>query len=118
MTVHSDDTGSGAITAHDIPHTEVWLAVGDDGTIGGLLVLDRDWLDQLYVEPTLTRGGIGAQLVEVAKRERPRGLRLWTFEANQSATVLRASQGFVARDCTDGDNEVGAPDVLYVWDGD
>src|SRR5690349_23440593 len=35
-------------------------------------VLDADWLDQLYVEPTLTGRGVGAQLLSIAKRERPR----------------------------------------------
>jgi GNAT superfamily N-acetyltransferase len=84
----------------------------------GLLVLDEDWLDQLYVEPTLTRRGIGSELIGLAKRERPEGLRLWTFESNIGAQRFYESHGFRPIDRTGGDNEEGAPDILYVWDGD
>jgi GNAT superfamily N-acetyltransferase len=59
----------------------------DDGAAVGILVLDGPWVDQLYVEPAMRRRGTGTRLIEFAKRERPAGLRLWTF----------------------------APDVLYVW---
>jgi len=40
-----------------------------------MLALDADWIDQLYVDPELTRGGIGAELIGVVERERPDGLR-------------------------------------------
>jgi len=117
MTVHTDGDVRRWVTDRVMAEMEVWLAVTDDETIHGLLVLDEDWVAQLYVEPTLTGRGIGAELLEVAKRERPRGLRLWTFEANERARRFYERHGFVARDRTDGENEEGAPDVLYVWDG-
>ena len=84
----------------------------------GILVLDGQWLDQLYVEPTMTRRGIGAGLVELAKRQRPDGLRLWTFASNTGAQRFYERHGFIETERTDGGaNEEGAPDVLYVWGG-
>ena len=64
--------------------------------------------------PDLTGRGIGADLLAVAKRERPDGLRLWTFASNTGAQRFYERHGFVAVRRTDGrDNEERAPDVLY-----
>ena len=83
----------------------------------GLLVLDGDWVDQLYVEPALTGRGIGTKLLVLAKRERSGGLRLRTFASNLGAQRFYERHGFAEADRTDGDNEEGAPDILYVWPG-
>jgi GNAT superfamily N-acetyltransferase len=80
----------------------------------GILVLDGEWLDQLYVDPDLTGRGIGSRLLAVADRERPRGLQLWTFASNAGAQRFYERHGFVEVDRTDGrSNEEGAPDILY-----
>ena len=66
----------------------------------------------------MTGQGIGAQLLGVAKRERPAGLRLWTFASNTRAQRFYERHDFVATSRTDGrDNEERAPDILYVWPG-
>jgi GNAT superfamily N-acetyltransferase len=117
MTVHTDDEVRRWIARRVVPHTDLWVAEGDDGALVGLLVLDDGWVDQLYVEPRLTGRGIGGQLIDLAKRERPSGLRLWTFESNLGAQRFYERQGFRATDRTEGDNEEGAPDILYVWGG-
>jgi len=114
---HSDDEVREWIDRRVIARLEAWLAESADAQIVGLLVLDRDWVDQLYVEPTMTGQGIGSALLKFAQDERPAGLRLWTFESNQGARRFYERHGFVARDRTDGDNEEGAPDILYVWAG-
>ena len=54
----------------------VWIAEDDEGSMRGLLVLDGDWLAQLYVDSTSTGRGIGSRLLDGARRERPGGLRL------------------------------------------
>ena len=62
--------------------------------------------------------GIGARLLSVAKRERPRGLRLWTFASNTAAQRLYERHGVVEIHRTDGQhNEERAPDILYIWRG-
>jgi GNAT superfamily N-acetyltransferase len=75
----------GGFASHVGSDTEVWVAEDQSDTVVGILVLDGQWLDQLYVEPTRTGHGIGAGLVELAKRERPEGLQLWTFKSNAGA---------------------------------
>jgi len=116
--VHSDDDVRVWFASHVVCDTELWVAEDRTGTLVGILVLDGPWLDQLYVEPTKTGGGIGASLVKLAKRERPEGLRLWTFASNAGAQRFYERHGFVATRRTDGrDNEEGAPDILYVWGG-
>ena len=60
--------------------------------------------------------GIGAALLEHAKRERPDGLELWTFVSNAGAQRFYERHGFVEVRRTDGaENEERAPDILYVW---
>ena len=79
-------------------------------------VLDQDRVDQLYVEPTLTGRGFGSELIGLAMRARPQGLRLWTFESNLGAQRFYERHGFRQMERTAGDNEDGAPDILYVWE--
>ena len=66
----------------------------------------------------MTGRGIGAELLRLAKRERPQGLRLWTFASNTAAQRFYERHGFVEAERTDADNEEGAPDILYVWNGE
>lgn len=99
-----------------IATADSWLAEDPTGALVGLLLLDGDLLDQLYIDPELTGTGIGAQLMAVAKLQRPDGLRLWTFVSNEGARRFYARHGFVEITRTDGSaNEEGAPDILYGW---
>ena len=82
----------------------------------GILVLRGDWIDQLYVDPDLTGRGIGVGLLHLAKRERPHGLRLWTFVSNDGAKRFYERHGFREVKRTNGSrNEERAPDIQYVW---
>jgi len=67
----------------------------------------------------MTGRGIGAELLELAMRERPTGLRLWTFASNRRAQRFYERHGFVEVCCTDGsEKEEREPDILYVWHDD
>jgi len=88
-----------------IPSLECWLAESSSCALVGMLV-----------EPDLTRAGIGTQLIAVAKRERPDGLRLWAFVSNRGAQRFYLRHGFGEVERTDGsDNEEGAPAIRYAW---
>jgi len=94
---------------------ELWVASHpDEGPVAMLLVVHLD-VDQLYVDPAFVGQGIGSRLLDVAKQRRPEGLELWTFQANDGARRFYERHGFEAVAMTDGDNEEGAPDVLYRW---
>ena len=112
--VHSDDEVRAWFAEVVLPERETWVAEVD-GTVVGLLVLAGEWVDQLYVDPTVTGQGLGADLLEQAKAERPAGLDLWTFQANARARRFYARHGFVEVARTEGDNEEGAPDVRLRW---
>ncbi len=95
---------------------EAWLACADHGAPLGLLVLNGDWVEQLYLDPAWTGRGLGTRLLELAKRRRPDGLQLWTFVSNVRARRFYERNGFSVEERTDGSgNEEHAPDLRYVW---
>ena len=120
-TVHSDDEIRGWIASHVVPNLEGWVAEGtepDPGAIIAMMALDGAMLEQLYVAPAWQGRGVGNRLLALAMRERPAGLRLWTFQANTPARRFYEARGFRAVEFTDGArNEERAPDVLYEWKG-
>ncbi len=113
--VHDDDDVRGWFATRVVPAGETWLAHDNTGALVGLLVLDGFWLEQLYVEPTAQGQGVGSQLLDLARVQRPGGMQLWTFAANLGARRLYERAGFREVRRTDGENEEGAPDILYAW---
>jgi GNAT superfamily N-acetyltransferase len=111
--VHSDDDVRAYFTVV-LATREVWVVESEDQVVA-LLVLDGDWIDQLYVDPEWTGRGIGSQLIDIAKERYPSGLNLWTFQSNARARRFYERHGFSAREMTDGENEERAPDVRYQW---
>ena len=113
---HSDDEVAAWIEHVVIPKLECWLAQTPGRQAVGILVLEGDWIDQLYVDPDLTGRGIGVELLDLAKRERPHGLRLWTFVSNEGAQRFWERHGFREVERTNGSrNEERVPDIRYVW---
>ena len=113
-TVHTDEEVRAWIDGVVLSSRDVWVAQ-DGRSVVAMLVLTDEWIDQLYVEPSRTARGIGAELLALAKLHRPAGLKLWTFQANTGARRFYERHGFVATGTTDGANEEGAPDVRYEW---
>ena len=117
LPAYSDDEVAEWIKHVVIPKLECWLAQTPGGQVVGMLVLRGDWIDQLYVDPDLTGRGIGVGLLDLAKRERPHALRLWTFVSNDGAQRFYERHGFTEVERTNGSrNEERAPDIQYVWE--
>jgi len=112
--VHTDDEVRRWFGEVVLQTCEVWVA-DRGGEAIALLVLDHEWVDQLYVDPAATGRGLGGALLEHAMRLRPTGLKLWTFQSNVDARRFYEAHGFVATAMTEGDNEEHAPDVCYEW---
>ena len=92
-------------------------APSEAGALAGILVLDGDWVDQLYVEPGADRPRDRQRACWRSPSASARmGLRLWTFASNTGAQRFYERHGFVEVRRTDGrDNEERAPDVLYAY---
>jgi GNAT superfamily N-acetyltransferase len=117
--IHSDAEVRSWVSSHVLVELECWIAETPSGEVVGLLVLERDWIEQLYVLPAWQGQGVGSALVELAKRLRPRGLQLRTFVSNTPARRFYEGRGFRAVESTDGGhNEERAPDVRYVYEPD
>lgn len=87
-----------------------------DGRICGVLAFDGEgYVAILSVAAHVQGRGIGARLIDEAKSLRPEGLMAWTFVANEGAQRFYLRHGFHEAARTDGDNEEGLPDILYVW---
>ncbi|MFZ1888588.1 MAG: GNAT family N-acetyltransferase [Candidatus Binataceae bacterium] len=116
-TVHSDDEIRGWIASYLAPNLEVWVAEDSAaGKIIGMLALEGELVEHLYIAPAAQRRGVGDGLLALAMRERPATLRLWTFQANAPARRFYEARGFKAIEFTDGArNEERTPDVLYEW---
>ena len=112
--VHSRESITDWIREVVLPERHTWVAI-HEGTIVGMLVIeDPDWIDQLYVDPTFQSHGIGSRLLMLALEHLHGHARLWCFQSNGAARRFYERHGFTATARTDGDNEEGAPDVLYV----
>jgi GNAT superfamily N-acetyltransferase len=117
---HDDDGVRWWIREIVPPERETWVATaahdGGSAEVIGMLVLGEDELEQLYLEPAWRGRGVGDRLVELAKRRRPDGLALWTFQVNEPARRFYERHGFVEVERTDGSrNEEQEPDARYAW---
>jgi GNAT superfamily N-acetyltransferase len=87
----------------------------EGGALAGIIAFRSDWIDQLYVLPEAQGGGVGSELLQVAKRACER-LQLWTFQRNLRARRFYEARGFALVEETDGvGNEEREPDVRYLW---
>ena len=111
---HLDEEVKAYFVGTAMPVAEVWVAEVDDA-VSGVLVLNGNWIEQLYVDPDWTDQGLGTALIERAKVECPEVLDLWTFKSNRRAQRFYERHGFRAVGGTNGDNEEGEPDIHYRW---
>jgi len=104
-----------AFFAHAIVEREVWIA-DEDGAVLGLAAIHGDELSHLYVAPEHQGSGIGTELMERVKRERPAGFTLWVFQQNEGARRFYERHGLRLVRETDGSgNDERTPDALYEW---
>ena len=114
--VHSDMDVRKWVADVLLPEGGTWVAESETGLIG-MMSLRGCWIDQLYVDPVHFGQRVGSRLLALAKRLHPEGLDLWTFQSNTRARHFYEVNGFRSVEETAGDNEEGAPDVHYRWDG-
>ncbi len=93
-----------------------WVTVAEkQGQVAGFLALNGDEVQSLYLAASARGQGIGQQLLDRAKAQRPT-LKLYAFQANPSACRFYERNGFVEVARGDGsENDENLPDIRYVW---
>jgi GNAT superfamily N-acetyltransferase len=103
-----------AFVAGLIRDQTVRVALTDAGPVG-FLARSCGKIAALYLAPGARGRGIGAALIEDAKRGAGE-LVLWTFLANRRAIAFYLREGFVEIERGDGNgNDEGLPDAKFGW---
>jgi GNAT superfamily N-acetyltransferase len=94
---------------------KIIVACVDQGVVGFTVQRDN-WLEQLYIHPDQQGHGIGALLIEQAKRASSGTLRLHVFQQNLRARHFYARHGFTVECLRDkSQNEEQVPDMVCLW---
>lgn len=81
--------------------------------LAGFMILDGNFLDELYLRRDLQGQGIGSALIALAKGRSPE-LKLFTMKQNERAIAFYQQHGFqVVREGIAADEQV--PDVEMHW---
>ena len=116
---HPDEDVRRWIRDRLIPAGRTTVAIAEGQVVGFLATstgAGASWIDQLYVLPNRVGHGIGGRLLDLARRELPPPIRLYTFPENRRARRFYECRGFRAITFGDGSgNEERCPDILYEW---
>lgn len=97
-----------------LPNQTVEVAIRDD-KIAGLIAYEKDWVNQLYLDPEHWRAGIGSALLQRALKG-VQFRQLWVFEQNHAAQKFYTQHGFKVVERTDGSNNMEkCPDFRMEW---
>ena len=114
--VHDDEDVRGYFASHIVEDCELWVRRARPAPSPASSCSRATGSTSSTSTRRAPAAGSAARLLAVAKRERPHGLRLWTFASNTGAQRFYERHGFVEVRRTDGrDNEERAPDVLYAY---
>jgi GNAT superfamily N-acetyltransferase len=99
-----------------IPNNTIRIALLN-GRIVGFIAASLDCLSQLYIRQDFQRRGIGARLLEWAKKQSCGSLFLYTFERNAGARAFYERNGFAL--VSDGfEKNWQLDDLKYEWRAD
>jgi putative acetyltransferase len=111
---HGMEESKAFLRSQVVPRCKMWVAERA-GRLVGMLALDRDEVDRLYVAPEAQGQGVGSALLDHAKALCPGGLRLVTLMENQPARRFYERRGFEAYDHGRSPQPEDEPDVWYRW---
>ena len=97
-----------------IPENKMWV-YELDGVPVGLLAMQNDYIDRLYVDVNFHRRGIGTALIEYARSLSPDHLWLVTDQANKMSRPFYEKHGFVVTKFGVSPPPESEPDVEYHW---
>lgn len=114
--LRSEDACKGFFREVVVNTRDFWVAEFD-GRVAGVLALEGNEIDRLYVVPEAQGRQIGTALLEHAKALHPSGLSLVTHQRNTGARRFYERHGFEARGLGTSPPPENEPDVEYAWSG-
>ncbi len=97
--------------------SEVLVALAQDRVVG-LMALGNAEIDQLFIDPSWQRRGVGTALLDLARARFPGGLGLFTHQRNTRARAFYEKHGFAAVRLGVSPPPESEPDVRYEWSGE
>ncbi len=91
---------------------DIWLAENEEGLLG-MMALEGDLINQLFVATTTQRRGVGTALLNKALELHPDRLRAFTFQKNRAARAFFEKHGFLIIDASLSPAPENEPDLEY-----
>ena len=99
---------------HILKHNQVWV-VGSGQQSVAFMAMNKDFIDQLYIDPGFQRRGLGETLLNFARERSPDHLWLYTLQINVNARAFYEKNGFVTEKFGISPPPENEPDVEYHW---
>ncbi|MGZ9164199.1 MAG: GNAT family N-acetyltransferase [Anaerolineales bacterium] len=99
---------------HILRNNQVWV-VGAGQQPVAFMAMNKDFIDQLYIDPGFQRQGIGQALLDFARQRSPDHVWLYTLQINIGARAFYEKNGFVVEKFGISPPPENEPDVEYHW---
>jgi GNAT superfamily N-acetyltransferase len=99
---------------HVLKENRVWVVDVDNRPVA-FMAMNKDFVDQLYIDPKYWRQGIGISLLNVARKQSPEHVWLYTLQINVNARAFYEKNGFIAEKFGVSPPPESEPDVEYHW---
>jgi ribosomal protein S18 acetylase RimI-like enzyme len=97
-----------------LKNNHVWVVELQNRSVG-FMAMNKDFIDQLYIDPNYQRQGIGQSFIDFARERSPDHLWLYTLQVNVNARAFYEKNGFVAEKFGVSPPPESEPDVEYHW---
>lgn len=97
-----------------LKNNQVWVVEVENHPVG-FMAMNKDFVDQLYIDPDYQRRGIGRLLLDFAREQSPEHLWLYTLQVNVNARAFYEKHGFIAEKFGVSPPPESEPDVEYHW---
>lgn len=97
-----------------LKNNKVWVVEWENRPVA-FIAMNKDFVDQLYIDPDYQRRGIGRLLLDFAREQSPEHLWLYTHQVNVQARAFYEKNGFVAEKFGVSPPPESEPDVEYHW---
>jgi GNAT superfamily N-acetyltransferase len=99
---------------HIVKNNQVWVVEAAQQPVA-FMAMNKNFIDQLYIDPVHQRRGVGQALLNFARERSPDHIWLYTLQINVGARAFYEKNGFVAEKFGISPPPDNEPDVEYHW---